>query len=213
MSYCVRKSGAAQQQFNFHVRHSEFVFAAIQNAETGRGDFRGHPIAEYTPKIGDIIQNNQPEYNYSFSYARTHKQYPSHSAIVVDFDERDGIRYAVTIGGNEGNTVGKKRVPLMSNGLIRQRQNSNYYMSIIENRMVSDGSLHMPGHYIVRARPDLNLRAGPDTAFEVKQTLPNGTELYVIEFVDTERGRWALVDLAGDGGRDGFVFASYIDPA
>lgn len=215
VSYCVRQSGATQQQFNFHIRHSEFVFAAIQNAENDRGDFRGRRITEYAPKIGDIIHNNQPRKNYSFDYARAHSQYPSHSAIVVKFEDRNGVRHAVTIGGNESDTVGKKFVPLTSNGLIRQRPNSNYYISVIENRMLNGGGTTPPtsGRYVVIARPDLNLRAGPDTTFDIKQTLDNGTVLYVLEFVGSERGRWALVDLEGDGGRDGFVFASFIVPA
>lgn len=216
VSYCVRQSGATQEQFHFHIRHSEFVFAAIQNAENDRGDFRGRRITEYAPKIGDIIHNNQPHYDYSFDYARSHSQYPSHSAIVVDFETRDGVRHAVTIGGNESDTVGRKLVPLRSNGQIRQRPNSNYYISIIENRMPDSGGAitpETPGRYVVNARPDLNLRAGPGTSFDIKHVIDNGTVLYVIEFVDGEHGRWALVDLEGDGGRDGFVFASYLVPA
>lgn len=214
ISHCVRKSGATQQQFNFHTRHSEFVFAAIQNAENDRGDFRGRRITEYAPKIGDIIQNNQPGFDYSFDYARLHKQYRSHSAIVVDFENRNSVRHAVTIGGNEGDTVGKKLVPLTSDGLIRQRPNSNYYICVIENRMPNDAlAAQVPGRYMVSARPDLNLRAGPDVSFEIKQTLDNGVILYVLEFVGDEGRRWALVDIEGDGGRDGFVFASFLAPA
>jgi hypothetical protein len=71
----------------------------------------------------------------------------------------------------------------------------------------------LPGRYIVSARPNLNLRGGPATTFDVKQSLDNGTPLNVVEFVDGERGQWGLVDIEGDGVRDGFVFASFIVPA
>ncbi|WP_203424082.1 DUF2272 domain-containing protein [Sinorhizobium sp. BG8] len=215
VSYCVRRSGATQDQFNFNIRHSEFVFTAIKNEEHDRGDFRGYAITEYAPKIGDIIQNNQPGYDFSFSYARTHSQYPSHSAIVVGFETRNGVRHAITIGGNESNTVGRKLVPLTAGGFVRQRANTNHYISILENRMAGGAGTgpRLPGRYVVRARPDLNLRAGPDTTFTIKQVLDYGTILHALEFVDTPRGVWALVDLEGDGGRDGYVFASYLVPA
>ena len=67
-----------------------------------------------------------------------------------------------------------------------------------------------PGRYVVTARPNLNLRGGPSTTFGIKQSLENGTVINVLEFVDGERGKWALVDREGDGGRDGFVFASFL---
>jgi uncharacterized protein YgiM (DUF1202 family) len=73
-------------------------------------------------------------------------------------------------------------------------------------------AVQTPGRYVVNARPNLNLRGGPGTTFGVKQSLNNGTIIHVLEFVDGERGKWALVDLEGDGGRDGFAFADFITP-
>lgn len=71
----------------------------------------------------------------------------------------------------------------------------------------------VPGRFVVSARPNLNLRGGPGTIFDVKKSLDTGTLLHVLEFVDGQVGKWALVDLEGDGVRDGFVFANFIVPA
>ena len=77
----------------------------------------------------------------------------------------------------------------------------------------SDRVDRAPGRYVVSARPNLNLRGGPATTFDIKQSLDNGTVLHVLEFVEGERGKWGLVDVEGDGVRDGFVFGSFIVPA
>jgi hypothetical protein len=74
-------------------------------------------------------------------------------------------------------------------------------------------AVQTPGCYVVSARPNLNLRGGPGTTFGIKQSLDNGTVIHVLEFVDGERGKWALVDIEGDGVRDGFVLANFIVPA
>ena len=55
VSFCVRQSGATSDQFEFSMLHSVFVHAAIANADANRGVFRGHRIADYAPKLGDLI--------------------------------------------------------------------------------------------------------------------------------------------------------------
>lgn len=67
------------------------------------------------------------------------------------------------------------------------------------------------GRYRVLARPDLNLRAGPGTAFEILKTIPFGTEITVLDVMNSDQGRWALVDIDGDGGRDGMVLEAFIE--
>lgn len=75
-----------------------------------------------------------------------------------------------------------------------------------------------PGRYVVRVRQGsaLFLRGGPGSDFEkikgFANGLPRGTVLNVIGFQETPAGPWALVDLQGDGDRDGFVSAAFIDP-
>jgi hypothetical protein len=67
------------------------------------------------------------------------------------------------------------------------------------------------GRYVVNVRTDLKLRGGPGTEFPVLNSLVNGTVLNVLEFDDVASGRWALVDLEGDGVKDGYVFARFIE--
>ncbi|MGH6801375.1 MAG: SH3 domain-containing protein, partial [Methylocella sp.] len=68
------------------------------------------------------------------------------------------------------------------------------------------------GPHVVNVRTDLKLRGGPGAEFPIIKSLVNRTPLNVLEFVDTASGRWALVDLEGDGSKDGFVFANFIEP-
>ena len=68
------------------------------------------------------------------------------------------------------------------------------------------------GPHVVNVRTDLKLRGGPGTEFPIVRSLANGTRLNVLEFLPGSGGTWALVDLEGDGIKDGFVFAQFIDP-
>jgi len=220
VSFCVKQSGATSDQFEFSLLHSVFVHAAIANADAGRGVFRGHPITAYAPKLGDIIHHNRSGGTLSFEFARAHSGYPSHSAIVVDFQLRNGVRHAVTIGGNEflaggTGTVGMKFFPLDATGLLNQAAIGPKLICVIENQLAAGAAIPaMPlGPYVVNVRTDLKLRGGPGAEFPILKSLANGTALNVLEFDDGSGGRWALVDLEGDGMKDGYVFARFIEPA
>jgi len=219
VSFCVKQSGATPEQFKFNLSHSVFVQAAIANAEADHGVFRGHRITDYAPKLGDLIHHNRSGGTLSFDFARAHTGYPSHSAIVVDFEMRDGIRHAVTIGGNEflasgSGTIGKKFFPLHDNGLLNQAAIGPKLICVVENRLAAAAApAPMPlGRYVVTVRTDLKLRGGPGAEFPILRSLDDGTALNVLEFADVPSGRWALVDLEGDGAKDGYVFAKFIEP-
>ena len=220
ISFCIKKSGATPAQFRFSMQHSVFVQAAIANADAGRGVFRGHRITDYAPKLGDIIHHNRDGASLSFDFARDHGDYPSHCAIVVDFEVRNGVRHVVTVGGNEGlrggtGTVGQKFFALHANGLLNQTAIRPTLICVVENLLARDSTLtaQLPlGPYVVSVRTDLKLRGGPGTNFAEIKSLDNGTHLFVLEFQDMPSGRWALVDLEGDGNKDGFVFATFIEP-
>src|SRR5262249_14209741 len=81
---CVEQAGATSAEFKFNPAHSQFVYAAIQNGLHSTGVFRAFSVESYAPQIGDIIQNNRGGNTFSFDYARTHRSYESHSAIVVE---------------------------------------------------------------------------------------------------------------------------------
>ena len=132
VSWCVLTAGAASGEFKFSQRHSEFVHWAIKNAEAGTGLFRSFEITAYAPQLGDIIQNNRDGNHFDFAFAKANKSYASHSAVVVETGEDPLGKYALTIGGNEGDSVGRKLVRLKTNGLIKQRANSPF-ICVIQN--------------------------------------------------------------------------------
>ncbi|MEH7906244.1 DUF2272 domain-containing protein [Rhizobium laguerreae] len=218
VSFCVKKSGATPQQFKFNLSHSVFVHAAIANGDAHTGVFRGHRITEYAPRLGDLIHHNRDGATLSFDFAKRNTGYPSHSAIVVGFETRNGVRHAVTIGGNEAipqgtGTVGKKFFALDVNGFLDQSEIRSKLICVVENVLAAGAQAVVPGAFVVRVRTDLKLRGGPGPEFPIIKELLDGTPLNVLEFEENTRGRWALVDLEGDRVKDGFVFAKFIEPA
>jgi len=219
VSFCVKQSGATSSQFKFDLSHSVYVHAAIANTDANRGVFRGHRVSEYAPKLGDIIHHNRDGGTLDFDFARAHTGYPSHGVIVVDFDVADGVRHAITVGGNEfiangTGTVGKKSFPLNSSGLLDQSAIGPRLICVVENQLAAGATTTpMPsGSYVVKVRTDLKLRGGPSVLFPVLRSLRDGTVLKVLDFDDESDGRWALVDLEGDGTKDGYVFSKFIEP-
>ena len=132
VSWCVKQAGATASEFKFAQSHSVFVYKAISNAMQNTGVFRGRKITEYTPKPGDIIQNNRGGSTLDYEYAKKHADYASHSAIVIEVGEDNNGKYALTIGGNEGDSIRVKEIRLDKNGFIKQRK-VNPYICIIEN--------------------------------------------------------------------------------
>jgi hypothetical protein len=126
ISFCVKQAGATAAEFNFNAAHSQFVFTAIKNAANNTGVFRAFDIADYAPQVGDIIHNNRDGNTHDFAFAKTHKSYPSHSAIVVEVGADSQGRYAMTIGGNESDSIRQKLVRLTANGKVKQRTLSPY---------------------------------------------------------------------------------------
>jgi lysozyme len=62
--------------------------------------------------------------------------------------------------------------------------------------------------YIVAARNGLRLREGAGTNFDILQTLPENTEV----FITSEKDGWAAIDLEGDGSSDGWVARDFLRP-
>ena len=139
ISWCVKTAGATEAEFKFSDTHAVFVKAAIANAEAERGAFRARPIEAYKPKLGDIIHRNRNGGRVSYKQARTRSNYESHSAIVVELVERDGAKFAITVGGNESNSIRRQRVPLTADGHVQQTSN-NPYISVIEDLKVDAGT-------------------------------------------------------------------------
>ena len=120
ISACVKRAGAKSSEFDFSPAHAVFVNKAIKNAIAGIGVFHGRKITEHPPQIGDIIQNNRGGNTFDFDHARKRSDYASHSAIVVETGMDSGGGFALTIGGNEGDSIRQTVVRLDKDGLIKQ---------------------------------------------------------------------------------------------
>jgi len=134
VSWCIKTAGATPADFKFATAHSRFVNWAIKNALNQTGSFRAYEITAYAPGVGDIIHNNRNGHTFDYDYAKTHSAYESHSAIVIETGHDSNGNYLLTVGGNEGDSVGKKLLRLTTRGLIKQRPNSPY-ICVIQNLM------------------------------------------------------------------------------
>lgn len=122
VSWCVKQAGATAAEFRFAAAHAVFVHQAIRNAQGNTGVFRGFKLTDHAPQVGDILQNNRNGHDFDFAFASTHTEYESHSAIVVETGEDSAGGYALTIGGNEGNSVRRTVVRLTPQGFVKQRK-------------------------------------------------------------------------------------------
>jgi hypothetical protein len=130
VSWCAKQAGATVAEFPFSSRHSDFIFKFIKNAKASSGVFRAHQIADYSPKVGDILHNNRNGHNFTYSFAEKNSQYESHTAIVIEVGADSKGQYLRTIGGNESDSVGMKEVRLTSKGRVVNPQ--GLYISVVE---------------------------------------------------------------------------------
>jgi hypothetical protein len=132
VSWCVKQAGASAAEFKFADAHSEFVHKAIQNATANVGVFRGYDVKDHAPAVGDIIQNNRGGTKHNFAFAKANANYASHSAIVVEVGSDSVGHYALTVGGNEGDSIRRKVVRLTPDGLIKQRPENPFICVIAD---------------------------------------------------------------------------------
>jgi len=88
--------------------------------------FRGFDFQALPVQVGDILQNNRGGATRDFAFAKANRNYESHSRIIVQVSRDDSGPFAVAIGGNEGNTVGRNIVRLTPAGKVKQRHASPY---------------------------------------------------------------------------------------
>jgi hypothetical protein len=117
VSWCVKQAGATSSEFKFAAAHSVFVHDAINNPRA----YEGLDIDEAEVNIGDIIQNNRTSPHRNFNFAKTHRNYKSHSMIVVEVGLDSAGPYALAIGGNEGDAIRRNRIALNQQLRIIQR--------------------------------------------------------------------------------------------
>ena len=71
--------------------------------------------------MGDLIHGNRDFGTVTYDQAAAGNNYASHSAVVVGFADGSNGRVALTVGGNETDSVRRREVPIDGNGFIRQR--------------------------------------------------------------------------------------------
>lgn len=122
ISFCVREAGAKEDEFEFAAAHAKFVYHAINHPAA----FKGVSISQDSVRVGDIIQNNRLGNAFDFACAKSHDSYFSHSAIVIARGEDHLGKFALTVGGNESDSIRRVRVKLNDDGTIKQRSTSKY---------------------------------------------------------------------------------------
>lgn len=130
ISWCVKQAGATAADFKFHPKHAVYIKEAITKAKAGSGTFRAFPIEKYAPKTGDLIHANRENGTITYAQAGTQTAYPSHTAIVVGFGDGSSGKFALTVGGNEGDSVRNAEVPLDGNGFVKPRAR-NPFISVV----------------------------------------------------------------------------------
>lgn len=116
ISYIMRQSGAGNN-FRSSGYHARYIVDSVKNKNTQDYPFRGYPINEKEPEIGDLICAPRGEdSNLQYSQIVDKVVFKSHCDIVVAKNDNRNIE---VIGGNVGDTVAKTIVLLDSNGHIR----------------------------------------------------------------------------------------------
>lgn len=125
VSFCVKSAGTKKEEFTFARSHAKFVYDLI-NGKNSSPAFEAFPLDARAVNVGDIIQNNRSGNSYDFAYAKDNDGYLSHSAIVIARGVDDNGKFAYTVGGNEGQSVRRKRVSLNADGTMKQRSKDPY---------------------------------------------------------------------------------------
>ncbi|MGO7683458.1 DUF2272 domain-containing protein [Rhizobium ruizarguesonis] len=110
----LEKTALARNQFRYSIRHSVFISQSIRDRLSSRADagYWGWRLNERKPTVGDIVcWGREPGVDYDH---QKQGDYDGHSDIVVAV-EADKIWI---VGGNVGNSVTKRPLPLGSNGYL-----------------------------------------------------------------------------------------------
>jgi hypothetical protein len=178
VSWCIKEAGATAQEFTFSPAHAVFVRAAIANADTQTGVFRARPINLYAPAVGDLIHRNRSGGTVTYAQARTSSDYPSHSAIVVEIGEDQVGRYAVTIGGNEHDSIRKTRVALNAAGMVAQKSTDPFICVVQDLKIDAAPQVISDGEAFAASPAQRLAMAGIIVNFEARRDAQRRLEVY-----------------------------------
>lgn len=130
--WCLKQAGVTNAQFRFSRQHSVYIHAAIGRANANPPQtYPALNAQNYAPMAGDIIHWNRNGGTVTYAGAAGNNDYESHCVIVVDVGQDDRGPCAITVGGNENQSVGQTRLPLSADGRLVPRS-GNPYISIIK---------------------------------------------------------------------------------
>jgi hypothetical protein len=116
ISYIMNVSGAGNT-FKYSGRHAVYIVASVKNRNTPNYPFRGYPINEMRPEVGDLICAPRGANKRDLTYGKIVEtgDFQSHCDIVVAKNSST----VEAIGGNVGDTVAKTIVALDANGFLK----------------------------------------------------------------------------------------------
>lgn len=128
----IMKASGADTAFKYSGRHATYIVDAVKNRNTPKYPFRGYPINEQKPEIGDLICAPRGA-NKGLIYDRIvqTEDFQSHCDIVVAKTNSN----IEVIGGNVGDTVAKTIVALNASGYIDKSPDSAFrnWFVVIKN--------------------------------------------------------------------------------
>jgi peptidoglycan hydrolase-like protein with peptidoglycan-binding domain len=129
ISWVMRKTGAGDA-FRYSRAHVCYVEAAKNNRLANTpSPFRAYRIHEVKPQVGDIVCTERHNSGVNYDNVTCHPARASHGDIVTAVQ---GNRVTV-IGGNVGNTVGRKTLFTNAQGYIDQtRERQRGYFAVIK---------------------------------------------------------------------------------
>ncbi len=140
VSWVMKKAGAGDR-FRYSRKHSVYISLAIRDFDVKReaAGFWGERLNSCRPSVGDIVcWSREAGVDYD---SQKGGDYDAHCDIIVAVD----ARYIWVIGGNVGNSVTKRPLPLDPQGfLLPTTQNGETLFAIMQDRIGSVQPVAVP---------------------------------------------------------------------
>lgn len=128
VSFCMKNAGAGRL-FPYSASHSRYINYAIAQSSNPESPLIAHRIAEYVPRVGDLIGRWRGIQVVTFDNAVSLGNYESHTDIVVA--TKPGV--IEVIGGNVLHSVTRQELMSDSEGHLSDKRQA--WFVVIENRL------------------------------------------------------------------------------
>jgi hypothetical protein len=126
------KTGGAGARFNYSAQHSVYISRSISDRLHGReaAGFWGWRLNERKPAPGDLVcWSRQAGVDYDHQHGG---DYLGHTDIIVSL----GPTQVEVIGGNVGNSVTRRPVPLTADGFLQPfNESGENVFALMQNRI------------------------------------------------------------------------------